>query len=245
MKKALHTAQLVSHRFMELFFHNRWQGIRLIFIATIGFLGIGFWGLYADLVLSNLLTVAVAQLMLVVYFVTMAILLERLVRSHDRWQVESALTFRQLLAEAKSFSGDSQAGSPFYARRLREQLGEQLRRCEQYGTPLAVVAFRLELPGQSPSHAVFTQANRDVADLLTHHYTAMTCPTALGLFDYAAFIPNCDRRAAASVIGFLSRTLGRYQWYAGIAVAPDDGRDPDVLLQRAIAECGALHAYAA
>ena len=69
-------------------------------------------------------------LMIVAYCLVLVLLVEGIVRSRDRWQVEAALTYRQLLTEAKPFEGDTQVGSPFYARRIQTQLHrtQRLRR---------------------------------------------------------------------------------------------------------------------
>jgi hypothetical protein len=203
------------------------------------------WGLYGDLFFSNLLVVAVTEALIVCYAGSIAVLAGRMVRSQDRWQVESALTLRDLLSESKDRAANLQADSPFYVKQLRLRLDEEIRRCEEYGTSLSLVAVRLEIPSEAPTRAGFSQANLDMAELVTSHRHALISPVALGMFEYAFILPNCERRAAQAVTTFVARALRRYRCSFGLAVFPDDGRDGGALLQHAIDQCGMLHRSAA
>jgi len=210
-----------------------------------GLVVIGLWGLYGDLFFSNMLVVAVSEVLIVCYVGSLVILAGRLVRSQDRWQVESASTLRELLSEGRDGGADLQAGSPFYARQLRLRLEEEIRRCREYGTSISVVVARLELPDQRPSRAGFSQASFDVAELVTSHRETMLAPTALGMFEYAFLLPNCERRAAKAMATFIGNELRRYRCSFGIAVFPDDGQDADALVRCAAEQCGMLHSSAA
>lgn len=218
------------------------------FLAGVTFGGlvvIGLWGLYGDLFFSNLKVVTVSEVLIVCYVGWLAVLAGRLVHSYDRWQVDSALTLRELLSEGKEGAGNLQAGSPFNARQLRLHLEEEIRRCRQYGTSLSVVAVRLELPDQRPSRAGFSQASFDMAELVTSHRQTLLAPTALGMFEYTFLLPNCERRAARAVTTFVGNELRRYRCSFGLAVFPDDGQDADTLLRCAAEDCGMLHSSAA
>ena len=230
---------------MGLLSHDSSSSWLLLGVVSGGLAAIGLWGLYADLFLSNLLVVAVSVILISVYGLTLMFLVERMVQSRDNWQVAAALAYRQLLTEAVPFAGDTQVGSPFYARRLEAQLQEDIGRCRTFGTPLAVVAFRLELAGQAPSHALFTQANREVADLLGQHQSTFVGSTALGMFEYGFYLPNCDRRAAQKITDFISSKLKRYRCYFGIAIFPDQNSDATNLLRLAIDQSGLLNTNAA
>src|SRR4030042_1068271 len=128
-----------------LYSHDPGQTGRLAGVASFGLVVIGLWGLYGDLFLSNLVVVAVAEVMVACYAGSLAFLAGRLVRSQDRWQVESALTLRELLSEGRDDAANPLTGAPFSARQLRLRLDASLRRCKEGGTPLTVVAVRLEL----------------------------------------------------------------------------------------------------
>lgn len=232
-------------RLAAVFAHDPAQTGLLATVAIVGLVVIGLWGLYGDLFLSNLVVVLATEVLIAGYAGLLVLLTAQLVRSLDRWQVESALTLRDLLSERSSASASVQAGSPFYARRLRLQLESEIRKCKDYGTSVSVVAMRLEVPGQSPSHAVFTQANREVADLVTAHRETLVAPTSLGLFEYAFCLPNHDRRIARTMTAFIASALRRYRCSFGIAVFPEDGADADTLLRRAIEQCGMLATVAA
>jgi hypothetical protein len=238
-------ARQTLNQVAALYSHDPGQTGLIAGVAFFGLVVIGLWGLYGDLFLSNLVVVAVAEVMVVCYAGSLAFLAGRLVRSQDRWQVESALTLRELLSEGRDDAANPLTGAPFYARQLRLRLDEDIRRCREYGTSLTVVAVRLELPGRAPSRASFSQANFDMAQLASSHSHVLVAPTALGMFEYAFLLPNCDRRAARAVAAFVTSALRRYRCSFGFAVFPDDGEDGDTLLRRAVEECGMLQQPAA
>jgi len=245
MRRGVRTIRQALSGLLSLYAHDPAQAGLLAGLAVAGLIVIGLWGLYGDLVLSNLVVVASSEVLIAVYALVIAVRMENLVRSHDRWQVESALTFRQLLAEAKSFGGDAQAGSPFYAQQLRRQLDEEIRSCREFGSSFSLVVLRLELPGQSPSHAIFAQANAEVADLMLRHRDAFVCPTALGMFEYAFFLRNSDRATARTITAYLARSLKKYRCFFGVVVFPEDGTEADLLIRRAVEQCGMLQGTAA
>jgi len=230
---------------VALFSHDPSQTGLFATVALAGLVIIGLWGLYGDLFLSNMVVVAVSEVLILCCVGTLAFLTGRLVRSHDRWQVESALTLRELLSEGKDGTANLQTGSPFHARQFRLRVEEEIRRCREYGTSVSVVALRLELPSQQPSRAGFSQANFDMAELLTSHRQALLSPTALGMFEYAFLLPNSEHRAAQAMATFVANALKRYRCSFGFAVFPDDGEDFDTLLRRATEQCGILHRSAA
>ena len=228
-----------------VFSHDPRETGRLAAVTFFGLAVIGLWGLYGDLFFSNLFVVAVAEVLIVYYVGSMAFLVGRLVRSYDRWQVESALTLRELLSEGGDGGAHPLAGSPFYTRQLRLRLDEDMRRCKEHGTSLTVVAVRLELSTQRPSRTSFTQANFDMAQLAMSHGDVLVSPTVLGMYEYAFILPNCDRRTAQSVKKFVAGALPRYRCSFGLAVFPEDGEDSETLLQCAVEECGMLNRAAA
>src|SRR4030042_332154 len=95
--------------------------------------------------------------------------------------------------------------------RVRVGWGEATRRCKEGGPSLPGLAVRLELPGRSPSRASFSQLNFDMAQLASSHPHVLASPTALGMFEYAFLLPNCDRRAARAVAAFVTSALRRYR----------------------------------
>jgi len=228
-----------------LFSHAPAQTGVLVTVALSGLASIALWGLYGDLLLPNLGVVAVIEVLIVCYGGFVAALTASLVRSQDRWQVESTLTLRDMLSGGSNVAASVQAGSPFHAGQLRLRLEEEIAKCKEYATLLTVVAMRLELPGEAPSRAGFTQANFDVAQLVTSHRGALVCPTALGMFEYVFLLPNCERRSARAMIMFVASAMKRYRCFFGRAVFPDDGEDADTLLRLATEECGMLHNSAA
>ena len=238
-------ARQTLNQVAALYSHDPGQTGLIAGVAFSGLAVIGLWGLYGDLLFSNLVVVAVVEVLIAGYAGSLAFLIGRLVRSQDRWQVESALTLRELLSEGRDDTSNPLTGAPFYARQLRLRLDEDIRRCKECGTPLTVVAVRLELPGRAPSRASFSQANFDMAQLASSHSHVLVAPTALGMFEYAFLLPNCDRRAARAVAAFVTSALRRYRCSFGFGVFPDDGEDGDTLLRRAVEECGMLQQLAA
>ncbi len=215
--------------------------------ATVGIVGLALiwlWSLYGDFVLPHLVVVTAATLLTACYAGWLAVTVGTLVREQDRWQVESALTLRDLLSDRHD-SGSPLAGWPFYLRQLRLRLDEEIRRAHDYGTPFTVAALRLEVPGHAPSHALLSQANFEMADLVAAHPGAVLAPTSLGLFEWAFVLPHHDRRAAQAMAEFIARTLRRYSCSFGLAVFPDDGLDAESLLRCAVDRCGVLQTTAA
>ena len=244
-RRGIAVSRLNLGRLGALFAHDPAQAGYLAGLVIVGLVLIGLWGLYGDLLFSNLLVVAVIELLIAAYVVAIASLVVKLVRSQDRWQVDSALMFRQLLSEGRNSAGDAQVGSPFYARQLRLRVEEETKRAREYGTSFSLLVMRLELPGQSPSHAVFAQANAEVAELAMSHREMLISPTALGMFDYAFCLRTSDRAAAQAMAGFLTQALKRYRCFFGVAAFPEDGADPDQLIRRAVERCGVLRDDAA
>ena len=238
-------ARQTLNQVAALYSHDPGQTGLTAGVAFAGLAVIGLWGLYGDFFFSNLVVVAVVEVLVAGYAGSLAFLIGRLVRSQDRWQVESALTLRELLSEGRDDTSNPLTGAPFYARQLRLRLDEDIRRCKECGTSLTVVAVRLELAGRSPSRASFSQLNFDMAQLASSHPHVLASPTALGMFEYAFLLPNCDRRAARAVAAFVTSALRRYRCSFGLAVFPDDGEDGDTLLRRAVEECGMLQELAA
>lgn len=215
--------------------------------ATIGVVGLALiwlWSLYGDFLLPHLVVVTAATLLAAAYAAWLALTVGGLVREQDRWQVESALTLRDLLSD-RSGAGGPLAGWPFYLRGLRLRLDEEIRRAHDYGTPFTVAAMRLEVPGHAPSHALLSQANFEMADLVAAHPGALLAPTSLGLFEWAFLLPHHDRRAAQAMAEFIARTLRRYSCTFGLAVFPEDGLDVESLLHCAVDRCGVLETTAA
>jgi hypothetical protein len=236
---------MAQRQVSALYWHNPRTAGLFVVLAIAGLVLIGLWGLYGDWFLGNLVAVTVAEALTLAYVVAVALAAGHLVHERDQWQVESALTFRQMLAEAKSFSGDAQAGSPFYAKRLRLALQSDIEHAIDMGTLVGVVGFRVELQGQSPSHAVFTQANHEVAELLSQYPDTIACPTALGMFEYAFYVRNVDLKSVKAITGFIERSLKRYRCDFGVAMLVDDGHDAESLLKAAMSRCGWLNTTAA
>jgi hypothetical protein len=241
----LDSAKAAQEQVTTLYWHNpRTTGL-YFGLAIAGLVLIGLWGLYGDWFLGNLIAVTVSEVLTLAYVVAVALAAGKLVRERDRWQVESALTFRQMLAEAKSFSGDSQAGSPFYAKRLRVALDRDIKHAREVGTSVAMIAFRVELLSQAPSHPVFVQANGEVAELLSLYPETIACPTALGMFEYAFYIRNADSKSVRAITSFIERSLPRYECHFGVAVLDEDGKDAESLLKAAMSGTGWLSTVAA
>lgn len=245
MRRTITNARLTASQLAALFSHDPAQAGILTTVALAGVAVIWLWGLYGDLLFSNLVVATSTSVLTFGYAGSLAVMAGRLVRSQDRWQVDSALTLRDLLSDRTNAGANPQAGSSFYVRQLRLRLDEEIRRCKGYGTELTVVAVRLELPGQAPSHAVLSQANAEMAELVAAHRDALTCPTSLGLFEYAFLLPGHDRQAAEAMTAWVARTLKRYRCSFGLAVFPEDATDADTLLRRATEHCGVLHSSAA
>lgn len=215
--------------------------------ATEGVVGLALiwlWILFGDFLLPHMVVAVVATLLAACYAGWLAVTVGGLVREQDRWQVESALTLRDLLSD-RSGAGGPLAGWPFYLRGLRLRLDEEIRRAHDYGTPFTVAAMRLEVPGHAPSHALLSQANFEMADLVAAHPGALLAPTSLGLFEWAFLLPHHDRRAAQAMAEFIARTLRRYSCTFGLAVFPEDGLDVESLLHCAVDRCGVLETTAA
>ena len=120
-----------------------------------------------------------------------------------------------------------------------------MRRAREYGTLFSLLVMRIELPGQAQSHAVFAQANAEVAELALAHRDVLIAPTALGMFEYAFCLRTSDRASAEALSRFLTQALRRYSCHFGIAVFPEDAAEPDGLIRRAVERCGILHEGAA
>ncbi len=214
-------------------------------VVLAGLAVLWLWGLYAELFLSNFVVVSVSTVLTAAYAGVIAVLIGNLVRAEDRWQVESAHTLRDLLSERADRTSSVQSGTAFYVRQLHLRLADEVRRCQEYGTPLSVVAVRLEAVGQSPTHALLTQANAAVSDLVSAHPDAFVCPTPLGLFEYAFILPHQDRQVAAVMTEFVAGALGRFHCSFGVATFPEDGGSAEALLREANDRCGILHSSAA
>jgi hypothetical protein len=105
--------------------------------------------------------------------------------------------------------------------------------------------MKVRVTGQQPTHALLRQVNAEVAQLAGSHSDMLTLPTAVGLFEYAFLLPNCDRRNAEAVTDFAARTLRRHRCSFGVAVFPDDGQDSETLLRNALERCGVLNTLSA
>ncbi len=225
--------------------HDPAQTAKLGVVVAAGLIAVGLWGLYGDLLFSNIVVVFGVELMLLAYVPGVVAMASRLVRDFDRWQVESALTFRQMMAENKGAGISFQAGSPLYHRQLELQLTDGLTLAGLYGTPLSLLAMRLEMPGHQPSHAIFASANVDVAALAHAHPELLGGVAAVGMFEWVFPLTGHDRKAAMGVSRFLERELKRYRCFFGLSVFPEDAAQADDLLRSATAQCGVIRDTAA
>lgn len=216
---------------------------RFTAVALLGLAVIWAWGLYGDLFLSNFIVVTTSAFLIAGYSGYLVVVGAEIMRSHDRWEVDSALTLRDMLVD-RSEGGGVQAGSPFYLRLFRLRVEEEVRRCDRAGSPLTVVVIRLQLPGQSPSHSTFSRASAEMANVAAAHPDLVTCPTALGLFEYAFLLPGRDTDEAEAAAEVIGKALPRYRCLFGFALFPEDGASADDLLRFAMEQSDMLRTLA-
>src|SRR3989304_6934604 len=76
--------------------HDPAQTGLLVGVALTGLVVVGLWGLYGDLFLSNMVVVAVTEVLIVFYVGSLVVLAGGLVRAQDRWQGGRAFALREV-----------------------------------------------------------------------------------------------------------------------------------------------------
>lgn len=121
---------------------------------------------------------------------------------------------------------------------LELRLEEEAERCTRYGISMAVVAFK---PGlidlESFSEDTWRQRAADSARRAAGLVRKVDLAAAISPMEYVICLVHCDRPGAERAIERLAEELSEYDCKAGIAVFPEDQREPAKLIETAMVRC--------
>ncbi len=210
---------------------------RTRFVLKVGLAGafvIVLWSWLGGFVVSAVLAALITTGLIIAYGGVLAFLAASLVRSVDRWQVESALHARRLMAtgkRAEMVAADEPADDGFLRLYFLLRLQDELRHCRQYGRPMSVLALKVMSPGQEPSAALTEQISFDVANLAASHVQTISLTTSLAGNEYIFCLPRSDKASAKALASTFLTALGEYWCYAGLAVYPEDASEAEALIE--------------
>ncbi len=221
----------------------------IIKLGAGGAVAITLWTWVASYYLSLLIVLPLTVVFVVLYAATLVFLTGKLVRAADRWQVESALQARRLLAgnahqpgkappsatagvTAAAVSGPSEflTAASFHQWYFALRLDEEVLRCRREGAVLSVAVVGVQFPGRDPGPIEQEQMSFDIAKLATDHARTIELPTCIGPSEYAFVLADKAPAEARTVMAPLLRPLGDYACELAISSYPEDGGDAETLI---------------
>jgi hypothetical protein len=246
---------------MALFRREPERSKLVLKIGAAGLVAVAAWALLAPLALPAIVVIPVFVLLLAVYGTMMVVLAADLVRSLDRYQVESAVHARRLMSTTLTATAGAAAAESgvskllprpsfrpdpedllapnFYDWYFSIRLEEEVKKSRREGASMAVVVMHVAPHSSDPSHAEIEQIDIEMAKLASDHQDKLKIPTALDILEYGFYLPGMDSFAAKALVSRLVSHLGDYWCYYGIAVYPDDASNGEGLLNQARELCEA------
>jgi hypothetical protein len=206
------------------------------------------------MVLPLLIVGPVTAALIFVYGVVLAMLSGWMVHSADRWQVESALQARRLMASdtaprepeplvftepvplaqavMQSMAAPPPAPKPpahFQQAYFRLRFHEEVMRARREGHELSVIVLQVSVPG-APDADSLERLAIDAATLASNHSKTISLGLQVDDTEFAFVLPACDRKAAKDFLSKLLQAMGNYWCNCGLAVYPENGSNEEALL---------------
>jgi GGDEF domain-containing protein len=235
----------------------------LLKVGLAGPLLVVAWNLVGSLFLSPLIIMPFSLLLILSYAGVFGYLMARLVRSADRWEVDSAMHARRLLNGNRR--GDYQApepeGLPLAAmaalaspdgRPLKPQasqadfhrvyfmlrLEEEVHQARREGRAMTVLAIDVSVPHQDELTAAAREKLAfDLATIASGQSNVIGHSLSIGATEFVFSLPHCDENEAKAFVKKLLTGLGNYWCHFGLAVYPREGTNAELLFDSARERC--------
>ena len=205
----------------------------LLAVVLFGLAVIGAWQWFATPALPLAAVVAVTAGLAAAYGGALAAVGATLVWRADRSRESAVVELYRRTEVGKRLAIYDQASGLFHHWYLELRLDGEIRRCQRYDLPLAVIAVKVEYPDGELSPAAQEQLNADLALHVARTVRDVDIPAGLGELEYAVFLPQSDRAGAEATAARLRDALGEYSTATGIALYPEDGCEGRLLLEHA------------
>jgi GGDEF domain-containing protein len=223
------------------------QQAELILKAGIaGAFVIVLWDFLAGLVLPPLAVALVMLALILAYAGILTYLIAKLVRSADKWQVESALQAKNLmLGDSRTRRGEPVAEpqlqavstTSFHRTYFLLRLTEEVQRARREGGEMCVMALDATVPGHDLTQEVAEKVSRELAGLAASQAKVIGQPLITGPTEFVFSLPGSDARAGRDFVRKVVQGLGNYWCHFGLAVYPTDATDAESLFNKARQQC--------
>jgi GGDEF domain-containing protein len=240
------------------------QSALLLKVGLAGPLLIVAWNLLGSLFLSPLIIMPFSLLLILSYAGVFGYLVARLVRSADRWEVDSAMQARRLLngnrrgdyqspepeaglplaAMAALASPDGRPPKPqasqadFHRLYFMLRLEEEVHEARRQGRGMTVLALDVSVPHQEElTAAARDKLALDLATIASGQSAVIGHSLSIGATEFVFSLPHCDENEAKAFVKKLLTGLGNYWCHFGISVYPREGTTAELLFDSARERC--------
>ena len=212
---------------------NTDSAFRVLAPALLGLVAVAALDWLAAGALAPVALVALAVGLTAAYAGVVAALIVAAVRRAGRFHDVMLLqALRQAEASKKLAIYDQQTGL-FHRWYFEFRLSGEVKRCQRYGSEMAVLAIRVEPSDGNIPSATWEVVSSDLALLVARTMRTVDIPATLGALEYALCLPECDRAGAEEAAQRVLDALGDYDAAVGLALYPEDGSDGETLLEQA------------
>lgn len=212
------------------------------------------WDRLATLALPLFLTLPVSVALILGYAGILAVLIARIIRSADRWQVESAMQSRRLLtgdgrraATVASEEGDEQEGPrgpapavplpSFHSAYFLLRLTDEVQSARRDGRPMTLVSLDVIVPGREQTREQVEKVGLDLAHIAANQVKTISHPLSVGPTEFVFSLPDTNLKDAKAFVSKVVQSLGDYWCHFGLAAYPTDATEPEGLFNYARQQC--------
>jgi GGDEF domain-containing protein len=220
------------------------QAWLLLKVVLVGAIAIVAWDLASSYFLSDIASAVVSLLLVLAYALCLAYLTNRLVKSMDRFQVESAkqatrlaTTRRRVERPTGEFVLPPTPPASFQQDYFLLRLNEEVKQARLHGRLLSLIAIDVTVPNQEMTPELVERVSFEVAEIASDHARTISLPLAISETEFLFCLPQIDGKGVKTFTSHLVTALGRYWCHFGIAAYPEDGTDAETLFNRAREAC--------
>jgi hypothetical protein len=217
----------------------------LLKICLGGAIALVAWSWISGSIVSPVAGLVVLLLLTLAYAGCLTYQIARLVRSMDRWQVESAKQASRLATTRRHV--DRPASEPplppptpqatFQQAYFLRRLNEDVKDARRQGTALSLIAIDVTVPQEAMTSELADEVNFELAHIAADHARLISVPLSTGETEVMFSLPNVDAKGAKAFVSNLVQGLGKYWCHFGVVTYPEDGTEGETLFNRAREAC--------